>query len=113
MRMPSRSVCAWWPRLAKTVARAAPSDPEGVVAKHERRPLVVGHRLAERDPGERLEIVLARGPGSEQDQHRRVLARLVPEPVDATLRHEQEVARPGVDPRTPVVQLDHPGDHEE
>ena len=57
------------------------------------------------DPRERFEVVLARRPGREQDQHRRWSV-VVPEAVDATLGDVQEVAGPSVLPGRPVVQPD-------
>ena len=50
---------------AGRTGRPRPSDPEGIVAEHERGSLV-GHRLPERDPSQRLEIVSRGAPGANR-----------------------------------------------
>ncbi len=66
----------WRRRVARIAEQASDSasDPVGVVAQEERGPLLVGQHKALGDPREGLEVVLARGTGCEQQQHRCRLA---------------------------------------
>src|SRR5687767_8785872 len=78
-------------------------QPEVVVA-----PVEVGHLLGAplsgaADLSQAFEIPFPRSTGGEVEQHRRGLAGLVPEAVDAPDRDVDEVPGPRLDPAVPVV----------